>query len=312
MERSKSKIKITVRIVLIALLLISIAGYLLLDYAINNYLAYSPIRPTRVSLNGITPAKFNLRYKDFNITVEDTITLKGWFVYTDAIKPKGTIFLLHGIGSNKASMLENAKLFSSNGFNCILYDARASGESGGINCTFGYFEKNDLSLFIDSTLIRYPNAKPFGAFGHSLGAAVVIQTLEKDKRIECAVVESPFSDLRNIVYDYSENIYGVRADWIVDEALERSEEIANFKVDEVKPSQSAKNIIQPVMVVHGLKDEKISYKYGKEIFNNLKSPLKKWYPVPNGNHNNVSIIGGSKLDSTIIQYFSSFIKEVNL
>lgn len=305
MERSKSKIKIIVRIVLITLLLISIAGYFLLDYAINNYLAYSPIRPTRVFLNGITPDELNLPYSEFNITVEDTIILKGWFIFSKSTKPLGTIFLLHGIGSNKASMLENAKLFSSNGFNCILYDARASGESGGINCTFGYFEKNDLSLFIDSTLIRYPNAKPFGAFGHSLGAAVVIQTLEKDKRIECAVVESPFSDLRNIVYDYSENIYGVRADWIVDEALERSEEIANFKVDEVKPSQSAKNIIQPVMVVHGLKDEKISYKYGKEIFNNLKSPLKKWYPVPKANHNNISAAGGVNLNFAIIDFFKS-------
>jgi uncharacterized protein len=303
----KNNIKKIFRIVLILLLIISIVGYLFLDYAINNYLAYSPIRPTRVALNGITPSKYNLRYKDFNIIVEDTITLKGWFVFIDTIKPKGTIFLLHGIGSNKVAMLENAKLLASNGFNCVLYDARASGESGGLNCTFGYYEKKDLSSFIDSTLARFPNSKPIGALGHSLGAAVIIQALEFDKRIDCAVVESPFADLRNIVYDYSERMYYVRINWIVDEALEKSESIADFKVDEVKPAQSAKNIFQPVMVVHGLKDDRISYKYGKEIFNKLKSSFKKWYPVPTAKHNDVSAIGGKTLDSIIVDYFNQFL-----
>ena len=82
---------------------------------INNYLAYSPIRPTRVTLNGITPSKLNLKYSDFNITVEDTISLKGWFIFSKSTRPKGTIFLLHGIGSNKVAMLENAKMLASNG-----------------------------------------------------------------------------------------------------------------------------------------------------------------------------------------------------
>ena len=279
----------------------------MLDYAINNYLAYSPIRPSRVALNGITPSKFNLRYNDFNITVEDTITLKGWFVFTDAIKPHGTIFLLHGIGSNKSAMLENAKLLVSNGYNCVLYDARANGESGGLNCTFGYYEKKDLSSFIDSVLIRFPESGPIGAFGHSMGAAVIIQTLEYDKRIKCAVVESSFSNLRETIYDYSQAIYNLKLNTLVDRALIRSEDIAKFKVDDVNPSQSAKLIWQPVMVVHGLGDEKISYKYGKEIFNNLKSPFKKWYQIPGAKHNNISIAGGKDLDSAIVHYFRSYL-----
>lgn len=279
--------------------------YFVLDYAINNYLAYTPIRPTRVLIGDLTPSKYGLKYKDFNITVEDTIVLRGWFVFSDSTKPKGTIFLLHGIGSNKAAMLANAKSLVAAGFNCVLYDSRANGESEGLNCTFGFYEKKDLSSFIDSVSILFPGSEPYGALGHSLGAAVILQALEKDTRIKCAVVESPFADLRNIIYHYSEKIYSVRIDWIVDKALERSEEIANFKVDEVKPSQSAKNTIQPVMVVHGLKDDRISFKFGKEIFQNLKSTSKKWYPIKNANHNDVTIVGGDALDTAIVFYFKS-------
>lgn len=303
----KIKLKRILIVFLSVVLFLIISAYFALEYAINNYLAYSPIRPSRIADKSLTPTQVNLNYKDLNITVEDTITLKGWFIFSDCAKAKGTIFLLHGIGSNKTAMLDNAKLLVAAGFNCVLFDLRANGESGGVNCTFGFYEKKDLSSFIDSVSVLFPGSDPYGALGHSLGAAIVIQTMKNDKRIKCGVAESPFANLRNIIYDYSERMYSVRINWIVDKVLERSQKIANFEVDKVNPSLDAKFIDQPVLIVHGLKDDRISYKYGKEIFNNLKSQNKKWYPILNGNHNNLSQAGGSKLDSTIIQYFNEFL-----
>jgi len=294
--------------------MILLTGYFLLDYAAQNILAYSPIRPARCIKetlmkynNGIyTPDQLNLRYNDFNITVEDTIKLRGWFIYSDSVAAKGTIFLLHGIASCKATMLSTAKMFALSGFNSVIYDSRANGESGGVNCTFGYYEKKDLSTYIDSTIIRYPGSAPYGAMGNSLGAAVLIQTMAEDERIICGIVESPFANLRDIIRDYFSRMYYLRINWIPDKVLKYSEQIANFKVDSVSPKLFAKKINQPIMVVHGLKDEHISFKYGKEIFNNLKSKNKKWYPIPEGSHNNLSQVGGAKLDSAIIKYFREY------
>lgn len=283
-----------------------IASYYALNFFINNYLAYSSIRPSRfiTDYSIVNPSKLNLKYEDFSITVEDTIKLRGWYVYSGSIKPKGTIFLLHGIGSNRSAMLSNAKLLSSQGFNSVLYDSRACGKSGGLNCTFGYYEKEDLSSYIDSVQILFPNSEPYGALGHSLGAAVVLQALENDKRIKCAVIESSFADLRNIIHDYFARMFYIRIDCIPDKALERSEQIAHFKVDDVNPAKSALHIYEPVMIIHGLKDERISYKDGDEIFNNLKSPIKKWYAIKDAGHNNVSQVGGLKLDSAIVGFFN--------
>ena len=84
--------------------------------------------------------------------------------------------------------------------------------------------------------------------------------------------------------------------------------IANFEADKVNPSFDAKYIDQPVMIVHGLKDDRISFKYGKEIYQNLKSTSKKWYPIKNASHNDISQVGGSKLDSSIIKFFSEFLR----
>lgn len=284
----------------------------MITYAAKNILAYSPIRPSRCTKESLVkyndslfyPDQLNLRNEEFDITVEDSIKLKGWFIFSDSVNCKGTIFLLHGIASCKATMLKTAKLLSSFGFNCVVYDSRANGESGGINCTFGYYEKNDLSAYIDSTQSRYPNSAPYGALGNSLGAAVLIQTMAEDKRIVCGIAESPFANLRDIIRDYFSRMYYLRINWIPDKALEHTEKIANFSVDSVAPSKSAKNITQPMMIVHGLRDEHISYKYGKEVFDNIKSKEKIWYPIEAGEHNNLSQVGGEKLNEAITTFFN--------
>ena len=304
------------KIILITLFLITLTSYYLLNYAIKNILAYSPIRPAKCTNealikynNGIySPDQLNLIYEDFNIIVEDTIKLNGWFIFSDSSISKGTIFLLHGIASCKSTMLHTAKLLTTSGFNCVVYDSRSNGESGGINCTFGYYEKRDLSAYIDSTLNRYPNSAPYGAIGNSLGAAVIIQTMADDKRIICGVAQSSFANLRDVIHDYFSRMFFLRINWIPDKALIYSEQIANFKIDSVSPAMSAKKITQPIMIVHGLNDEHISFKYGKKIFDNLTSRNKKWYPIPDANHNNIAQVGGAQLDSSIIEFFKEHLK----
>jgi pimeloyl-ACP methyl ester carboxylesterase len=54
-------------------------------------------------------------------------------------------------------------------FDVLAYDSRAHGESGGNACTYGYYEKRDLSRAIDLIGLR-----PVVALGISLGAAVAL------------------------------------------------------------------------------------------------------------------------------------------
>ncbi len=285
-----------------------------INYVVENILPYSAIKPSRCTKenlvkynNGITsPKDLGLQWKDFNITVNDSIKLKGWFVYSNQKHSFGTIFLLNGIASCKATMLSTAYLLANNGFNCVLYDSRANGESGGTFCTFGYYERKDLSSYIDSTIVRFPNSLPFGVFGNSLGAAVVIQTMAIDKRIKCGIAESPFANLRDVIHDYFARMFLLRINLIPDEALKHSEKIAHFKVDAVQPVLSAESITQPVMIIHGLDDKNISPKYGKEIYNNLGSKNKIWYPIPKGTHFNLNIVGGKRLREKIINFYKKF------
>ncbi|MBI2417682.1 MAG: alpha/beta fold hydrolase [Ignavibacteriales bacterium] len=166
---------------------------------------------------------FKLHYEKFNVWTKDSIELKGWFVYTHLQPAKGTIFLLHGIGDSKTSMIPMAVKFASEGYNCILFDHRAHGESTGINCTFGYYEKFDYQTIIDSAIVRYPHSQPYGFFGNSLGAAITVQVMSIDRRIKAGVVQSCFGNLRETIHDYFKKITYISLPWIVDKALIETE-----------------------------------------------------------------------------------------
>lgn len=288
---------------LIVIIIIS-AVYIGIDYAIANVLPYSAIRPARIILKGITPASFNLKADNFNITVEDTLKLRGWFIYSDIQPARGTIFLLHGIAASKAMMLPTAKMLAHEGFNTVLYDSRANGESGGINCTFGFYEKYDLSSYIDSAIVRYPGSSPYAIFGHSLGGAVTIQALAHDKRLVCGIAQAPFAELKQTIRDYFSRMAFIRFNYIPDEALLHSEKIANFSADSVKPADAARKITQPVMIIHGLEDNYIYPEYGKKIYCNLASKQKEWYPVTGAKHNDVSHTAGDEWNRKFIEFYT--------
>src|SRR5437867_1310090 len=71
------------------------------------------------------------------------VTLHGWRCHA-AEQARGTIVYLHGIADNRSSASGIIHRLTSRGFDIVVYDSRAHGESQGDVCTYGYFEKEDL------------------------------------------------------------------------------------------------------------------------------------------------------------------------
>jgi alpha-beta hydrolase superfamily lysophospholipase len=308
----------TVQRTLIAALVLAGIGGIAFYIAVEHVLPYSIIRPHRITheeivnaVHGdVSPEFFGLRSEPFNITVDDSIALKGWFIHADSSRPSGTVVILHGIASCKESMLPRARNFARAGLNSIVFDLRAHGESGGQFCTFGYYEKRDVSRYIDSALARFDSAVgPVAVWGGSLGAAVAIQAMEADPRIRCGVVESPFATLREVVFDYMKRMSGISLHSVADLALTRAGELARFPVDSIRPEESARHVRQPVMVVHGLQDEHISPDYGKRIFQNLCSTDKVWIPLARATHFTISSVGGEAYKKQIADFFLNHVRQ---
>jgi uncharacterized protein len=274
-------------------------------WAINNVLPYSIIRPWKHAATE-KPADFGLISEDVSIKGFGEIELKGWLILpkSDSVSPNCLVFC-HGIAGNRGHYTQMAGKLAAQGWNCLLLDGRAHGESGGDYCTFGYFEEKDLKLAVDFLEKRFPKNKKIGIWGASLGGAVALQCLENDERLDFGLVESTFIDLPTIISDYQKQLFfGIRLPFASNKALKKAGEIAHFEPKTVRPAESAKNIEQPILLIHGDADEKISVDYGRQIFKNLVSPKKELVIVSGAHHNDVHRVGGKELEGRIFKFLS--------
>lgn len=260
------------------------AGYI----GLYHIAPYAVIKPPRYRVadhpnsfsRGATPESHGLTSHSFDILVQDSINLRGWLIEAVTHPAKGTVVLLHGIGSCKEHMLDTGEWLSRQGFNVVTYDSRAHGESGGIYCTYGYYEAHDLSVVLDTLTHRYPGLFPFAVYGNSFGGAVALQAMAIDSRFSCGIVESSFATLEEVAYDYMKRLTGIPFHWVSHLVLQRAGEIAGFQPEQVNPAEAARHITRPVLLIHGTEDDHVSIEYGKRIYHHLSSRQKIWYPIP--------------------------------
>lgn len=273
-----------------------------LYYLIIHVLPYNIISPYRAQK--IHTVNRNA-YHSETITVEsrEGFKLKGYHITPLDNNPKATIILVHGIGSNKEYHLALAENLAKTGFASVLFDNRAHGESEGSYCTYGFYEKNDISKIVD--YIQSKNTLPIGIWGNSLGGAIAIQALAKEKRLQFGVIESTFTSLQQIVYDYqTRHAKGISLPWVCDISLKEAGNIAGFPPQEVQPIEAVKKIHQPTIIAHGNADKNIAFDYGKALFNQLASQKKEFITVEGADHYNVSRIGGKDYFNKIINFIN--------
>ncbi len=306
MSKKPRKARYIATILGVLLLLLPTAGYLVLKHVAP----YAIIKPElRHYLGAIEeaqaarPADLGLHADRLAVTVADSITLQGWYIYAGGQISRGTIALLHGIASGKESLLPAAAALTEAGFNCIVYDARAHGTAANAYCTFGYYEKHDLMTVLDSVETQFADIGPFGIYGASYGGAVALQALAEDSRLRCGIVESAFASLPDVIFDYQRRLTGIPWRFVSDQALRQAGNIAHFDPQQVVPARSARAIRQPVLLIHGNEDIHIPIAHGQTIYRNLASADKCWYPVRAADHTNVWAQGGAPLRERWLGFF---------
>jgi pimeloyl-ACP methyl ester carboxylesterase len=151
-------------------------------------------RPQRVLITQrqkaeATASRFGALLQDVSVTASDGSHLQGWFA-----RPRNAngdaVILLHGVGDNRQGMMGFAELFLSQDFSVLVPDSRAQGESGGDFPTYGIKESDDVGRWFD-WLVMHQRPKCVFGIGESMGAAILLQAVEKESRF-CAVVAESF------------------------------------------------------------------------------------------------------------------------
>lgn len=250
------------------------------------------------------PREAGLPFRDVTLTTKEGIKLHGWLIPSARRAPRGSVIYLHGVGDCKTAGLQLAAYLHKHGFHVLLYDSRAHGESGGRYCTYGYYEKHDVSTAIDF-LMKQRRLKPgaVGLFGTSMGAAIALQAAALDKRIKGVAAEAAFTDLRTISVDYQRRIAKLPWHFLRNVAMARSQAIAQFKAREVSPLRDVAQLHIPVLFIHGMDDKFINYAYSKMLYHQANEP-KDIFLVPGANHTDIWEISGTLYEKKLLSFFS--------
>lgn len=263
---------------------------------------YMIVTPFKYNQAG-TPADQGLPFEKIAVQTPDSVLLHGYWVHQPGDSNRTTIIMLHGVGACKERWLSTAAWLWQNGYETVMLDGRAHGESGGAYCTYGFNEKYDVAAIVDY-ISKYKTGGKVGVWGNSLGGAIALQALSVEPRLEFGIVQSTFSDFRTIVFDYQLQRLKIPWQWFADNGIAQAEEIAHFEADSIRPAEAARRIHQPMLMAHGDADDRIKLAYGQQIFSNLASMDKTFKVIHGAGHLNLMAVGGEAYREAVLQFLA--------
>ncbi|HMQ27494.1 MAG TPA: alpha/beta fold hydrolase, partial [Acidimicrobiales bacterium] len=147
------------------------------------------------------------------------------------------VVLLHGAGSTRSNVLDEAAVLADAGFGVLMVDARGHGESGGRAMDFGWYGEDDVAAAVD-VLVAQPDVEPdrIGVVGLSMGGEQALGASGVDPRIRAVVAEGATARSASDEAWLSER-YGVRG--AVQEGLEWVQDrITDVLTDAAVPGSS--------------------------------------------------------------------------
>lgn len=198
-------------------------------------------------------ADFEKNTLSASIKSTDGLTLNA--AYRDGHRSDIWILILHGYKSDKSRMMEFGHAYYSKGYNVLLPDNRAHGDSEGNYIGMGWLDKDDASLWIDWIKSKNNNAKVI-VHGLSMGAATTMMLSgENNPHIIGYIEDCGYTSAWDIFCSELDKRFSLPPFPI----MHISNIVANFKAgyDFKKASslEQVKKCSKPMLFIHGAKDD---------------------------------------------------------
>ena len=210
-------------------------------------------------------------FENVYLTTSDNIKLQGWYMKPAGIA-KGTVILFHGHGNKKSSVLEEAAGFRQMGYNTMLLDFRAHGNSEGNTSSIGYYETEDVKLAYD--FIKNKGEKNIILWGISMGAAAVSKAMnDYPLQPSKVILEMPFASIVQAA-EGRIKMMGLPGQPLATLITFWGGVEHGFWAFNMKPAEFVKQIKCPVLLQWGQKDPRVKQEETDLIYANITAPKK--------------------------------------
>ncbi|XP_043719758.1 uncharacterized protein LOC122667524 isoform X2 [Telopea speciosissima] len=193
--------------------------------------------------------------------------------YMPVIVPEGKalpcVIYCHGNSGCRADASEAALILLPSYITVFTLDFSGSGLSEGEYVTLGWNEKDDLKAVVDY-LRADGNVSCIGLWGRSMGAVTSLMYGAEDPSIAGIVLDSPFSDLVDLMMELVDRFKFRLPKFTVKFAIQYMRKIiqkkAKFDIMDLNTIKVAKSCFVPVLLGHAIDDDFILPEHSDRIY----------------------------------------------
>ena len=186
----------------------------------------------------------------------DGHALRAFYLPADAPSDKFAL-CSHGYRSRgKGEFKLMTKFYHDNGFNVLLVDHRASGESGGSYITFGKKESADLLLWLDMIRTEINPDAQIVLHGVSMGAATVLMLSDKAEilpNVKYIVADCGYTSVPE-EFSHVLGTAHIPSDLLIESVSLINKAVSGFSLYDAAPAECVKNACVPILFIHGGSD----------------------------------------------------------
>ena len=290
-----------VRIALLAAVVLAALAYPLVSLVVAERLT-KPYRRPLVS----SPAVFDLHYEDVAFpSAVDAVPLRGWFL--PAAGSDRVVVIVHGRNSNRTGddgqLVPHAEALVDRGYNVLLFDFRAHGESGGVRYTLGAAEQRDVRGAVAFLEERGFGADRTGFWAHSMGAATVLLTAAALGEVPAIVADSSFArldDLLAVELPRASGLPGLFNPPI----LFFAKELFGVDTTIVNPVEAVSTLPpDSLFIIHAEADGLIPVEHARRIAAAAGPAVHDLWIFPGGRHDRVSAAAPDRYRERVLAFF---------
>ena len=191
------------------------------------------------------------------------------------------VIILHGFMGRKEKMGEYAAMFHQLGYNVLMPDARAHGESQGKYIGYGWPERYDVRKWTDQIITKNGRSSQIVIFGVSMGGATTMMTsgIPLPHQVKAFVEDCGYTSLNDELNYEAGNLYNIpqaiRAPLIG--SLSMINRVKNgFYVRQASSTAMLEHNHRPMMFIHGGNDNFVPTRMVYRNYAATKGPRELW------------------------------------
>ena len=264
-------------------------------YLIGTYLTH----PNQVTI-GKAPKMLG-KVRSVSIPSKSGTTLSGW--HLPAKQGKGGVLLLHGVRSNRLQMINRAKFLHEEGYDILLVDLQAHGESHGSHITFGHLESLDAEAAYDYLEDRVCNPS-IAVIGVSLGGASALLGKVKENAT-VLILESVYPSIEDAINDRLHIYLGSIGSYFAPLLTFQLKPRLGITVNDLKPIEQIGKAKGAVMIIAGAEDRHTTLEESKQLFKKAPEPKELWV-IEGAKHINFDTFKKEEYQERILDFLETW------